>query len=290
MLRAMRGWGAQAGASILLAALASGCGGGSTPPAANAPSAAPSASATPRAEFDVAVLVDADGRQPAREEIERAFAKADAKLRQKTGEGINLTEVAFAVPRGPSVTTMATTFLAARAARPPEGLLLLLNDATSTSFGGYSVTVQPPFPFVNQFPSPVQSVGAGRVYVAVMHFDHFYARCGYDGQQRRVSDVSFGGECRGRNGLPCVLKPGGEYWTCPDVLEDAYSDWDYYKGCTIVHELIHPFGTEGNLDHYGTPQCIARGGVTQAQAGDTRMAQDNCVMCPDLYPRFKRSP
>lgn len=244
----------------------------------------------PRGEFDIAVLVDADGRQPSRAEIDNAISKADAKLRQKTGEGISTLEVAFAVPRGRSVSAMATDFLAPRAARPPEGLLILLNDATSTSFGGYSLTVQPPFAFVNQFPSPVQAVGAGRVYVAVMHFDHFYARCGYDDQQRRVSDVSFGGECRGQNGLRCVLKPAGEYWTCPDALNDAYSDWDYYKGCTIVHELLHPFGTEGSLDHYGTAPCVARGALTQSQAAEIGMAQDNCAMCPDLYPRFKRSP
>lgn len=122
-----------------------------------------------------------------------------------------------------------------------------------------------------------------------MHFDHFYARCGYDDQQRRVSDVSLGGECRGRNGLACVLKPGGEYWTCPDALSDLYSDWDYYKGCTIVHEFLHPFGSEGNLDHYGSTSCVARGAVTQAQAGDLRMGQDNCQMCPDVWARFKRN-
>jgi hypothetical protein len=250
--------------------------------------ASPPAAVLP-GQFDVAILVDAEGRQPERVEIDRAIAKADAKLRQKTGEGITVQEVAFAVPRGPGVTTMATSFLAPHAARPPEGLLILANDTTSTTFGGYSFTVQPPFAFVNQFPSPVPTVGSGRVYVAVMHFDHFYARCGYDNQQRRVSDVSFGGECRGQNGMTCVLRPGGEYWTCPDALNDLYSDWDYYKGCTIVHEFLHPFGTEGNLDHYGSPPCIARGAITQAQAGETRMAQDNCVMCPDVYTRFKRN-
>jgi len=81
--------------------------------------ASPPAAVLP-GQFDVAILVDAEGRQPERVEIDRAIAKADAKLRQKTGEGITVQEVAFAVPRGPGVTTMATSFLAPHAARPPR--------------------------------------------------------------------------------------------------------------------------------------------------------------------------
>ncbi len=50
--------------------------------------------------------------------------------------------------------------------------------------------IAPPFPFQNEYPSPVPSVGSSRIYVAVVDFDHMYARCGYDdnfeSRQQRV--------------------------------------------------------------------------------------------------------
>jgi len=79
----------------------------------------------------------------------------------------------------------------------------------------------------------------------------------------------------------------GRYWTCPDALTDLYADSDYFAACTVVHEFMHPFGPEGNNDHYGTSQCTARTGMSAADAQDLRLFQQSCGMCPDLYSKFR---
>lgn len=179
--------------------------------------------------------------------------------------------------------SQATAYVNAHASSPPDGILSLSDDSTATTYGGYSQTLNLPPPNQNRFPSP--SVGAGKAYLAVVDFFHMYARCGYDGSGNHISDVSSGGECRNRSGLTCVNN--GRYWTCPDVLTDLYADPDYFTGCSVVHEFLHPFGTEGNYDHYGTAQCTARTGMSQADAQDLRLFQQNCGMCPDLFQKFR---
>lgn len=141
-----------------------------------------------------------------------------------------------------------------------------------------------PAPNENRFPSPV--VGRNRGYLAVVDFFHMYARCGYDNAGNRIGSTSAGGECRNRSGLMCV--DNGRYWTCPDALNDLYSDPDYFTACTVVHEFMHPFGTEGNFDHYGTAQCTSRTGMAQADAQSLMLGQQSCQMCPDLYAKFRR--
>ena len=81
-------------------------------------------------------------------------------------------------------------------------------------------------------------------------------------------------------------------WVCSTALRDLYMDRDYFTACTIVHEFLHPFGIDANenLDHYGTPACIARTGMTSQQASDRSLAQLNCGLCPDVFPRFRRRP
>jgi hypothetical protein len=74
---------------------------------------------------------------------------------------------------------------------------------------------------------------------------------------------------------------------CPDSLTDLYAQPDRFIACTIVHEFMHPFGAEGNYDHYGTDQCTSRTGMSRAQAQDRRLFQENCGMCPDVYTRFR---
>lgn len=285
------------GAVLLTVSLSWACGGGeprtpTTPsspaPRGNSPAGVPFSR---NGFFDVAILVDAQAPQTPQAEVERAFDLAAAKMAEKTSEGMARSEIVYGLARGSSATSMAQNYVAANAANPPDGVLVLTNDSTAVTFGGYSTVFRPPFPFRNEYASPRPEVGSDKVYVAVLDFDHPYARCGYNDAGNRVSDVSVGGECRGRPGFPCTRKTSGRAeWMCADSVNDLYADHDYFTASTIIHEFVHPFGIDANenFDHYGTPACVQRGGVTQQQAGDLRLAQLNFGLCPDVFPRFRR--
>jgi hypothetical protein len=280
----------------LMGAVACGGGSGPTPPtpASTTPTAPPTPAVMPGAPlnrngvFDAAVVVDAQAPQTAQADVTRVIARAAAKLFEKTGEGLRLSEVVYGMARGPGVSDLARRYATTAAANPPDGVMVLSDDTSARTFGGYSTYFVPPFPFANEYASPRAGVAGANLYVAVVHFDHPYARCGYDDQGNRVSDVSVGGECRNRPGTACVQR--GDRWMCADALADLYADPDYFTACTMVHEFLHPFGIDANpnLDHYGTQECRQRTGMSAQQAGDTREFQLNCGMCPDVYPRFRR--
>jgi hypothetical protein len=237
----------------------------------------------------VAVLVDAQAPQTPRGDALRVLDKAAGLLEEKTGETLWGLDVVYGMARGSSVSDLVRRYLLTLGGDLPEGLVVLTNDVTSTSFGGYSFSVVPPAPIDNEYPSPVAGIGGSRVYISVVDFDHPYARCGYDEQGNRISEVSVGGECRNRPGTPCVRKTSGRAeWMCADAVNDLYADHDHFTACTVVHEFLHSFGDQGNFDHYGTQQCIARTGMTAQQAADREQFQRNCGLCPDVYQRFRR--
>jgi len=277
-----------------------GCGGSSTsaPTPASSPSAPP-AQPTPipsgplsrNGVFDAVVLVDAQAPQTSLPDIQRIFGRAAGIFLEKTRESFRMTDAVYGMARGSNVSNLARAYSVTVAGNPPDGLAVLTDDSTAVTFGGYSFWFSPPYPFQNEFPSPRAGVGETSLYVAVIDFDHAYARCGYDDQGNHVSDVAIDGECRNRPGTPCVQRPSGRaQWTCSGVEGDLYFDHDYFTACTVVHEFLHPFGIDANanLDHYGTPGCIARTGMTASQAADLRQAQTSCGLCPDVFARFQR--
>ena len=234
-------------------------------------------------EFRVAVLL-ALASPPPPSDMMRVFDKANELLQLRTGA--RMTQIGVANP-GPGVPSqLARTYLDSMPPVLPDGILALSEDATAIGFGGYSQTLAVAPPYANRYPTPF---GDSRAYLAVMHFDHKYARCGYDmSGSTRISDRSGGGECRNQTGLLCV--DTGRYWQCPDTLADLYSQPDHFPACTIVHEFMHPFGSAGNFDHYGTAQCTARTGMSSAAASDRSLFQQHCGMCPDVYLNFRPRP
>ncbi|HET7218775.1 MAG TPA: hypothetical protein VFJ02_12045 [Vicinamibacterales bacterium] len=273
--------GQTAAAAILLIPLAACGGGAGSSPVGPGPAPTPTPAPTPSGDlFRVAVLVNA-ARVPTADDVQRVFARANELLMQKTGERMTQTDLVN-VGAGTAL-AQAVSYVNAHASAPPDGVLAFSDDSTASTFGGYSQTFSLPPPNVNRFPSPV--VGQDRGYLAVIDFFHKYSACGYDDAGNRVSDRSIGGQCRNRPGLVCV--DNGRYWTCPDALNDMYSNPDTFTACSIVHEFMHPFGSEGNFDHYGTAQCIARTGMSQADARDLALAQQSCGMCPDVYRQFR---
>ena len=234
--------------------------------------------------FKVAVLVmDARGNPP-QFDVERVLARAASLFLAKTGARLGMIDMLAAPPGNPLNEARSYVNTLATGKPMPDGVLALSSDSQATGFGGYSQTFTLPAPTVNTFPSPYRPATAG--YLAVQDFVHIYSRCGYDSQGNRISDRSANGECRNQTGLMCVNN--GRHWVCPDTLTDLYADDDYYAACTIVHEFAHPFGPLGNQDHYGTAECTARTGMSQAQATDRRLFQESCGLCPDVYKNIRR--
>ena len=264
--------------------------GGSSPSPLPTPTPMPTSPSPPTGPADrmsVAILVDSRAPQTPRGDIDRVFARAVQRLFEKTGESMATADVVYG-PAGTTTSDIVARYLATKVANAaPEGILVFTNDATAHTFGGYSFVVRGPTGFQSRYPSPRSEVGADKIYIAVIEFDHPYAKCGYGDSDVHTSSVSIGGECFNRPGTPCVAQ--GSAWVCSTALADLYMDHDYFTASTIVHEFLHPFGIDTNatLDHYGTPACIARTAMTSAQAADRHEAQLNCGLCPDVFARFK---
>lgn len=245
----------------------------------------------PIASFNVAVIVDARSAQTPRADIERVVARASAKLAELRSVGLRITDVRYGLARTTDtdvgVRNLATTYLEEVVAAPPDAIIILTDDTRAASSGGYSIQLAPKYPLRNRFPSPMPGVGGDRVYLMMVHFDHIFARCGYNDLREHVSDVSIGGECRNRPGTPCIKN--GDRWVCDDESRnDPYADHDTFTACTIVHELAHSFGTSMLVtDHFGTPECVERLG---AAGTDTPRGDHYCQMCPDVYSRIPQTP
>ena len=97
------------------------------------------------------------------------------------------------------------------------------------------------------------------MYVAVVHFGHKYAACGYGSSETVQSGTALDGECRNQPGMACAQHNG--YSMCSDSVPHLYASTPtYFVSSTIVHELLHPFSPGGDLDHYNTPECNTRMG------------------------------
>jgi hypothetical protein len=263
--------------TALIASLS--CGGGTAAP----PSApTPVTQSQPVGDFRVAII--SGERTPSPEtDVRRVFSVAQGLLSGKTGVTMTLVDYVTAGAGVPA--TLASSYLALHASGPPDGILVLSDDETATTFGGYSVTVPLPAGWTNRYPSPY--LASNRAYVAAVDFDHYYARCGYNDALEHVSATSFGGECRNVTGLQCAFT-NGQYWTCPNAAGDLYAQPDIFPASTFVHEFSHPFGPAGNLDHYGTSTCTARTGMSAADASSLVLFQQSFGMCPDVYKNFKK--
>ena len=238
------------------------------------------ASNWPDLDFRVAILNASSSSKPVND-VTRVFGVASDLLFERTGSRMRLIDMRDAV--GDTASRIATIYMESSPPEQPDGLIIWSEDATAVGFGGYSITVTRPAPYVNRFPA---TGGANRLFVSSIHYEHKYGRCGYDSTgDIRISDKSANGECRNQTGLTCV--DNGSFWACPDTLNDFYAQPDIFRASTIVHEFMHPVGLAGNDDHYGTATCTARVGMTSAQASDRARSQWHMAQCPDLFLRFR---
>lgn len=264
----------------------------STPLSATQPPTVPPTATQPpiRGVFSVAVLVDLDSEPVTQTQAQTVVDEASTILFTLTG--VTFEMVDFREMHNLSgMDGIVAEYINGNPATIPDGILLFSfgDGNTASIYGGYSITYTVPDSFQNAFPS--QYAPAGSIYVGVMHFNHRFARCGYGDSDTPVSDVSIDGECRNQPGTSCVQKYG--YQICSTSVDDLYASTPtYFLSASFVHEMMHPFGPSGNLDHYWTDECTATmtTGVSQRPYNSVtfdRHEGDLYVnMCPYVFDNF----
>jgi hypothetical protein len=237
--------------------------------------------------FTVSVLVDLGSEPIPLETLDRVLADASQILFEHTGITFGLIEATEGVPTS-SVDAFARQYIA-EAPAVPNGLVVFSfgDDDRARTFGGYSVWVPGPAGFHNDFVSPV--AGDAQVYVAVLHWGHRYARCGYGDTGEPISPVSVDGECSNQPGTACVEHNG--YSFCSNALGRPYAETPTaFLSANIVHEFLHPFGVNGVYDHYGTQQCIeAMGWLGGGWVFSHEEAERSVGMCPNVFAALAES-
>lgn len=290
---------------IILAVILSGCGGAPQPtPTLQAIQARPSlesvetetlravetATLKPTAEpigyFNITIIVDTTSEPVSQSEVNAVIADANAILYRITDFGLNLTDY-VEDGSGSSVDVVTQNYMNSQSNNLPNGIVVFSfgDDDQAKLYGGYAREITAPSGFVNTFNSPLY--GTNQMYVAVIHFSHHYAACGYAGTDTIQSAVSSNGECRGEDGVACVEHNG--YQMCENALEYLYASTPtYFTASSVVHEIMHSFAEVGTDVHFGTAACKTAMGWNPSYF-DLDEAQRFNGMCPYVYDNFINS-
>jgi hypothetical protein len=244
-----------------------------------------------------AVIVDDSSYTVADAEISTAIELAGSWLFTLSGVGMEL----HSIDHVPSITGSKSAFIdnwyLTHFPDPPHFIVILSFDENSATYGGYAITSSVLPGFCNEFNSPV--FGNGRIYGAVIDWTHRFAACGYDLEHYRetgnwvVVDTSSlaDGSCTNQAGVPCVSVPTVSYQVCGNVDADLpYLEHERsFIISVFIHELMHAFGTNGNMDHFGTTVCDTAMGGEAYKDGGLFTAQHFCGMCPTVYQNVSES-
>ncbi len=244
-----------------------------------------------------AVIVDDSSYTVADAEITVAIELASKWLFTLSGARMELHGIDHAPSIPGSKSAFIDSWYSSHSTDAPHFVVILSRDETSASYGGYAVTSSVLPGFCNDFDSPVW--GNGRIYGAVIAWTHRFAACGYDlehyeetGNWVVVGASSLAdGSCLNQAGVACVSVPTVSYQVCGNVDADLpYLEHDRVFAVSVfVHEIMHAFGINGNLDHFGTTVCdTAMGGVAYKDGGLATF-QHYCGMCPTVYQNFSES-
>lgn len=255
-------------------------------PATTNPFITPTVAPTIKAHFTVAVIVDTTSEPVRREQAQNLINDANKVFPILTSIGFALTDFSedgF----GGSTNDMVNRYIQSHSAALPNGIVVFSfgDGGQAKLYGGYSYSVPGPAGYRNAFVSP--AVGGDKIYIAVIHFSHKYAACGYGGADVPQSSVSIGGECRNRPGTACIQHNG--YSMCADAVGDLYTSAPtYFAASSVVHEFLHSFSEGGDKDHYSTPECNQKMGYPQGFY-DMQESHYYNDICPFVYENFKSS-
>lgn len=243
------------------------------------------------------VIVDDASYTIADAEISAAVERASKWLFALSGARMALHSIDHVTSIPGSKTDFIDSWYLNHTADPPHFVIIISRDETSVTHGGYAVSSSVLTGFCNDFVSPV--IGNQHIYGAVIDWTHRFAACGYDldhyratGQWTAVSTTSLAdGSCINQAGVACVTVPTVSYQVCGNVAPDLpyLADERAFALSVFIHEIMHAFGTNGNLDHFGTSVCDVAMGGTGYQAGGLATAQHYCGMCPSVYENFAAS-
>jgi hypothetical protein len=252
-------------------------------PTTNASTGTPQATLPePSVKFRLSVIVDGTSEPVTREEAEVVVSEANSILVRLTSYGFEFVDF-VEDNSGSSVDTMVKNYLAT-ATETPNGIVVFTygDNLQAKRNGGYARQILGPSGFRNEFVS--SWIGANQVYVAVVHYSHKYAACGYAGSDTIQSVVSSDGECRGQDGVACVMNYG--YQMCETAVDHLYASTEtFFAATTIVHEIMHGFSNRANDDHYATASCKTVMGWDPGYF-DFEEGQYYASMCPYVYDLF----
>jgi hypothetical protein len=267
---------------------------GPTPTMTESPPTPMPATPTPshRGTFTVAVLVDLDSEPVTREQAEGVINEASRIMAGLTDFTLTMIDFREVHNQG-GMGRIVSDYLADPQISIPNGILLFSfgDQNFAKTMGGYSLTHAVP-----GYRNPFQAkyVPSGSVYVGVMNYGHKFARCGYGDSEIPIGRVSIGGECRNQPGIACIEKYG--YQMCSSSVDDLYASTPtYFISASFVHEMMHPFGPNGNMDHYWSPDCtnaMTSGASTRSYnsvAFDLAEADAYVNMCPFVFDNFVNS-
>lgn len=205
-------------------------------------------------------------------------------------------ERGYALEKELSPNEIFQDYFSSRPEKKFEGLIYFYKDSIALSHGGRMATFSPEGNFCNEFSAPDKKTEI--IYGGLIDWSHIYGWCGYDhqhyektGELLHISNVSFGGQCKNQDNVPCIFKEG--YYQCQNLLEAPESDLAYLRASSIIHEWMHHFtgieyGQEGNYDHEGTSWCNKQ---LENPEYEEYLGQeiDYLGICPVAFYHFKNS-
>lgn len=232
-------------------------------------------------------------------EVADAIDYASDLLFQRSGAEMSLQAITHVPSVTGSMQAEIDAYYSAHATDPPHFVIVFSQDSTSVSFGGYLQTSSDlsSAGFCNEFVSPVY--GTSRIYGAVIDWTHRFGACGYDidhyeatGEYLQISKTSLAdGSCQNQAGISCVYNSVVGYQVCGD-FDPGIPYLEHPKAFIVsifIHEVLHSFGTNGNLDHFGTATCDTEMGGVSYGAGDLATFQEFAGMCPNVWDTFADS-
>jgi len=270
-----------------------------------------------KTQLNTLVIVDTDDYKITEKDVTDLFKLAsDIYLKPKTGITFNVTGIKFASFSEGNLNF--SSYLDEEYAKNqesksnlPEYIVAFDKNEVTNEYGGYKAHYViywliddlengQKINYCNKFPSKYiggQYPSEISIPAAVVDYGHRYAICGYDTDGITIiSNTSINGQCINQEGIPCISKNG--YQMCSNLQNAFYAqNLLYYSAKTIVHELMHNYGENGEGDHFGTNTCKENMGEKEFQdilnktpiAPFDSVTKEYADMCPNVWQNFLNS-
>jgi hypothetical protein len=169
------------------------------------------------------------------------------------------------------------------------------NDCARTN-GGCAWSVAPNFNLIgiNDYCNTFSDLDkkTNQLYGSTIDWGHKYGACGYDENDKHISNTSLAdGSCRNTPNVNCVVRNG--YYMCENLINEYYAtNLHLMTTSIIIHEIMHSYGENGVMDHFGTEVCLQYPKHEKNFDCPTSSLNESVCyfqMCPYTYENFKNS-